>query len=219
MIPLEYITDSIKGTQRKENKDRTIVLSSENYLLAILFDGVSSAQEANKGIGIAINFIQENHSCFALNKKYNLINLMHQTHLAITQSGLNSPYSTFSAVCIAKDKSWATFSNLGDSRIYEVTPQYIKQLSKDDNLPYNKNVVTRYLGMLELDSDDFYVTDFNITGKRILLCSDGFYSFLEEDLGKFHSILNFNHAGNIKNNLSNEITEKNLDDSSYIFIL
>lgn len=218
MISSEYVTDSIKGTQRKENKDRIIVLSSENYLLAILFDGISSAPDANKGIDIAINFIQGNYSRFGLNEKYNLTNLMRQTHFAITQSGLDTPYSTFSAVCIAKNKSWATFSNLGDSRIYEVTPQHIKQLSKDDNFFHNKNVVTRYLGMIELESDDFYVTDFDIINKRILLCSDGFYSFLEKDLGKFHSVLNFKRAGNIKNNLFNKITEKNLDDSSYILI-
>jgi len=219
MLPLEYITDSIKGTERKENKDRTLIISSENYILAILFDGISSAPDANKGIDIAENFIKENYAHFSSSQKCDLVNLMYQTHLAIVQSKLDSPYSTFSAVCIAHDKSWALFSNMGDSRVYEVTPQYIKQLSKDDNLMHRKNVVTRYLGMLELERDDFWATDFDVNNKRILLCSDGFYYFLEENLKKFHSVLNFDRGGNIKNNLLNEITNKNLDDSSYIFIL
>lgn len=218
MIPLEYITDSIKGTERKENKDRTLVIPSENYLLAILFDGISSAPDANKGIDIAVNFIKENYTHFASNEKYDLANLMHKTHLAIIQSKFESPYSTFSAICIAQNRNWAIFSNLGDSRIYEITPQYIKQLSKDDNLVHRKNIVTKYLGMLELEANDFLPTDFDFINKRILLCSDGFYSFLEQDIKKFHTVLNFDRAGNIKNNLLNEISEKNIDDSSYILI-
>ncbi len=218
MLSLEYVTDSIKGLQREENKDRTLIISSENYLLAILFDGISSAPEANKGIDIAENFIKQNYASFALNKNYNIAKLMNNAHLAIIQSKLDSPYATFSAICISHDKSWAVFANLGDSRVYEVTPQYIKQLSKDDNLFHRKNVVTRYLGMVELKVDDFLANNLDVTNKRILLCSDGFYSFLEQDLKKFHRVLNFDRSGNIKNNLSSEIIEKNIDDSSYILI-
>jgi serine/threonine protein phosphatase PrpC len=219
MSSTEYIADSIKGTQREENKDRTLVLSSEHYLLAVLFDGISSAPDANRGIDVAVNFIQKKYTEFVLDKSYNLTDLMWKAHCAITQSGLGSPYSTFSAICIAHDKSWAVFSSLGDSRVYEVTPQYIKQLTKDDNPPHSKNVVTRYLGMLKLERTDFLATDLNMQEKRVLLCSDGFYSLLEENRRKFHPALNFDRAGNIKNNLSNEISGKNFDDASYIFVL
>lgn len=218
-IPLKYIADSIKGTQRIENKDRTLVLSSEDYLLAILFDGISSAAEANKGIGIAVDFIEKNYSLFyATDKWYDLSSLMFEAHRAAIQPELNDPYATFNAVCVSRKKEWAVFSNLGDSRTYEVTPQYIKQRSKDDNLLHNKNVVTKYLGMIELKKEDFLVNNFDVADKRILLCSDGFYSLLEEDRKDFHSILNFDRPGYIKKALFNKISGKNLDDSSYIFV-
>lgn len=214
----QYISDSIKGTERKKNKDRVLVIENEKHILAILFDGISSAEEANKGIDIAINFIKQNHKKLDQEKNYNLGDLMFSTNQKITTSNLTSPFSTYSAVYISKTKRLAAFSNLGDSRIYEITPQYTKQLSHDDNLIHNKNIVTKYLGMVQLsrsEIDDFYL---NVEDKKILLCSDGFYSLLEYNLSKFHKIFNFKRLQNIKNGLIHEVRKKNFDDSSYILI-
>lgn len=219
MPSLRFISDSIKGTERSKNKDRVFVVQEKDYLLAVVFDGISSAENANEGISVAVNFIQQNYKRFATSQKFDLAGLMFEAHLQILKSGLLNPFSTFSALWVSIDKEHATFSNLGDSRVYEVTPQYIKQLSKDDNLSHNKNVVTRYLGMPELDRSDFQAELIDIKNKRVLLCSDGFYFFIDRDREKLHSVLNYRRGGNIKKNLLGRVSGINTDDSSYLFLL
>jgi len=218
MIAWRYIDDSTKGTERKENKDRVWVKENSEQVLAVLFDGISSAKDANKGIDIATQCLEEDFSSIGISTNSRLSDLMFKINQKIVESALESPFTTYSAILIHKTSGKAQMSNMGDSRIYQVAPQYLKQLSEDDNLLHNKNVVTRYLGMIDLNRDE--VTDFNfeIGDSRILLCSDGFYSMLEKNLGRFFEILNFKTTLNIKKSLKNEVKGKNFDDSSYLLI-
>lgn len=216
MEPWKYISDSLRGLERDENKDRTLIVPTEKNLLAVLFDGISSASEAGKGIDIAVESIQKNHRKLE-SSDYGLDDLMFDAHSEILASGLSTPFTTFSAAYLSEG-GVATFCNLGDSRIYEITPQYIKQLSSDDNLMHNKNIVTKYLGMLTLERSEMRKFQRDIIGKRILLCSDGFYYFLEESLARFHEILNFKSLSNIQKSLETKIGKNNLDDSSYILL-
>jgi len=218
MINWHYVSDSIKGTKREKNKDRVLVAEDEKHMLAVLFDGISSAKEADEGIDIAINFIKQNHQKLDQEKDYNLGDLMFDANHKIAESNLISPFSTYSAICIPKAGGSAVFSSLGDSRIYVITSQYAKQLSHDDNLIHNKNIVTKYLGMVQLSRLQIEDFSLDITGKKILLCSDGFYSSLESNLSKFHKIFNFKRPWSIKNGLRREVKDKNFDDSSYILI-
>ena len=143
---------------------------------------------------------------------------MFDVHRRIVESPISGPFTTYSAIYIPEGEVVATFSNLGDSRIYEITSQYVKQLSHDDNLLHNRNIVTKYLGMVNLERNQISDFSLDIKGKRILLCSDGFYSILEENLARFHEILNFKRSADISNALSQEIRSRNPDDSSYILI-
>ena len=214
-----YVEASIKGMEREQNKDRIFVQENEEDFLAILFDGVSSANEANEGIDVAIESINKNrYRLRSGHDKYHLADLMWDAHQAVIDSSISSPFTTYSAVFFPKASTNGTFSNLGDSRIYEVTPQYVKQLSTDDNLIHNKNVVTRYLGMLNLERHQIVEFALDAKEKRVLLCSDGFYSILEQNLSRFHEVLNFKRSADITKALSQEIRRKNSDDSSYILI-
>lgn len=213
----QYISNSIQGTERKENKDRIFVIEDSEKIIAFLFDGISSAEEANKGIDLAIDFIKENYKKIDL-ISYNISDLIFDINQKIISSKLDSPFSTYGAVYIPKTGEMAFFSNLGDSRIYEITPQYLKQLSQDDNLIHNKNVVTRYLGMVQLDKSQIRTFSANVNSKRFLLCSDGFYLFVEENLPEFYKIFNFKKPLNIKKALERKIKGKNFDDASYILI-
>lgn len=219
MDRLYYVSDSIRGTGRDENKDRVFITQENGNLLAVLFDGISSAKEANRGIDVAISFIERNHHKINSNLGYNLDDLMFGVNKEILESGLSSPFTTYSALYVPKEGHRAIFSNLGDSRIYEITPQSAKQLSIDDNLAHNKNVVTKYLGMVELDRSQFKNLTLEIEGRRILLCSDGFYTLLEDNLLGFHKILNFKKQSDVKKALTREIHGKNQDDASYILTL
>ena len=214
----QYICDSIKGSERKENKDRVFITENDKHFLAVLFDGISSADEANRGIDVSIKFIEENHQKLDEEFNYDISDLMFDVNQKITATDLVTPFSTYSAIHIPKSGETAFFSNLGESRIYEITPQYAKQLSHDDNPVYNKNVVTKYLGMVQLDRTQIENFSLNIREKKALLCSDGFYILFEDNLSKFHKILNFKRPQDIKNGLKREVSGKNYDDSSYILI-
>ncbi len=214
----QYISDSTKGSERKENKDRVFIIENDKHFLAVLFDGISSADEANRGIDVSIKFIEENYQKLDQEFGHDLSDLMFDVNQKIIETDLVTPFSTYSAIYIPKSGGVATLSNLGDSRIYEITPQYAKQLSHDDNPVYNKNIVTKYLGMVQLDRSQIKDFSLDIEGRRILLCSDGFYALFESDLSKFHKILNFKRPQDIKSGLKREVNEKNFDDSSYILI-
>lgn len=219
MVTWNYISDSIQGTERKENKDRVWIKEDDTSLFAVLFDGISSAKDANKGIDVAIEFLEKAYSEIQSKKNFRVSDLIYEVNQRIADANLSSPFTTCSAAYVLKASGDAQFSNLGDSRIYQITRQYIKQLSEDDNLIHNKNIVTKYLGMVNLDREQ--VTDFtlNVSGSRILLCSDGFYSLLEENLERFYKILNFKRTASIQKSFRTEIAGENLDDASYLLIL
>lgn len=218
MVAWRYINDSTKGTERKENKDRVWVKENAEQVLAVLFDGISSAKDANKGIDIAVRCLEESFSSIGISTVLRLSDLMFKINRQIVESGLESPFTTYSAILIHKNSGKAQMSNMGDSRIYQVAPQYLKQLSEDDNLLHNKNVVTKYLGMIDLDREEVTDFDFEIRDSRVLLCSDGFYSMLEKNLARFYEILTFKTTANIKKSLKKEVKGKNFDDSSYLLI-
>lgn len=212
-----YISDSFKGMERKENKDRVWCKQNDNGLLAVLFDGISSAEDANKGIDIATEKLELLFEELTSSKS-SLSDLMYQVNEALANSEFETPFTTYNACYIPKDGKPVVLSNMGDSRTYEVTPQYLKQLSEDDNLVHNKNVVTKYLGMVNLSREEVTEVTMELGTARILLCSDGFYSVLEENLARFFEILNFKNIANTKKSLETELVEKNQDDASYILI-
>jgi len=213
-----YIKDSFQGQNRLINKDRILFLENKIGVLAVVFDGISSAKDANEAIDIAVKFLQQNWEKLNTTDSYDLADLMYEVNGEIFKSSLDAPYSTYCAFYLRRNEASAQISSLWDSRVYEVTSQYIKQLTEDDNLVNNKNVVTKYLGMIELERADvgnFYV---DVVGKKFLLCSDGFYHSLESNLKRFHRVLNFKSPKRVLNALSVEVQKSNSDDASYIFI-
>lgn len=218
MRRLRLIFDSTKGIERNQNKDRIWIKETADTFFCILFDGISSAQEASKGIDIAVSFLEKNWSRVLIQAGYTLADLMFETNQAILHSNLRTPFTTYGAVLVSKNLDTMNFSSLGDTRIYRVNSQYLKQLSQDDNLGNNKNIVTKYLGMLELGRQDVPVSTVDISDSRVLLCSDGFYSLLEKDLSRFFRVLNFKRRSDIQKALDEEVKGKNRDDSSYILL-
>lgn len=219
MKVINYISDSTIGTSRKINKDFVFILENDAYLLTILFDGVSSAEQAILGINVATEYVRKNSETFFVGHDFKLAEMMFNANEKIVESGLSTPYTTYSAVCILKSENLNTFiwSNLGDSRIYKVNPQYIRQLSVDDNLIHSKNIVTRCLGMVQLSKEDF-IDQRELFDTKVLLCSDGFYSIMDTDLLKFSELFNFKLLSNTKKSLGSRVETNNHDDASYILI-
>lgn len=102
--------------------------------------------------------------------------------------------TTLVALTIYKDEALA--ANIGDSRLYEISPEGICQISEDHSLVAelvrkgelspqearkhpDKNIITRALGIQEETEMDLF--PFHVErGNRYLLCSDGLSNMVED---------------------------------------
>ena len=110
----------------------------------------------------------------------------------------------------------AKYINIGDSRIYIYSDQFLEKVTIDDAIS-NTNILTRYLGSENLILEDFKVN--NIDKKNnFLICTDGFYSLMDKNLKEFFITFNFKLMSNIRKKLAFLQRKKNIDDSTYILI-
>jgi len=214
---MDYITESFKGKNKEFNDDFFIALNDEGKYLFVLFDGVSSAKNAKLAIENSAEYIKKNYKYFYDDDKLDLRDLMFETNKHLIKQKIAEAYTTFVALSMGQKKDKIVISSLGDSRIYAISSQYLTQISKD-NKGEMSHTITKCLGMKELVRDDFTEIDVRYPEKRFLLCSDGFYSFLEESKSEFFEIMNFNNLKNIKKRISREVENKNDDDATYILI-
>ena len=99
-------------------------------------------------------------------------------------------------VALTIDDREALAVNIGDSRLYEVTRDGIRQISEDHSLVAelvrkgeisptqarshpDKNIITRAIGVSERVEPDYFDTNFS-KGECLLLCSDGLTNMLED---------------------------------------
>jgi len=216
-MTLNYIAESFKGTGKQINNDFFIVLKNNGNYLFLLFDGVSSAKNAKLGISKSVEYIKENYIYFYKGDELNLKKLMFETNRYLTESPVKEAYTTYVALSVNKKRDRILMSTLGDSRAYGISNQYITQYSKDDKWKIS-HMITKCLGMENLERADFSEIVLSNVEKKVLLCSDGFYSILEKNKHLFFEVFNFNNLSNTKKRILREIKNKNEDDATYILI-
>jgi serine/threonine protein phosphatase PrpC len=221
MKPLvKYKSYSVKGLERALNKDEIHITDTNNYVLFILYDGISSSNETNEGISLTNDFIDKNINIYLNKNKLSLKEMMYEANKYTLANGIKKGFSTYVAVYFNKENSNLeyTYSNAGDTRLYEVNSSSLKKISIDDNY-INNNIVNKYLGMHSASLDDFRegVREFKV-GSRLFLCTDGIFNILEEKKLKIHQILNFKRLGYSQKSLIKEIKSLNNDDASFIII-
>lgn len=209
------LSNSIKGINRSHNQDDTLIIEDNKWLLFFLFDGVSSLKMSIDYIQICKDYINKNYKKY-LQTDVDLSGLMYNMHKFTLKQGIRG-LSTCSAVCLQKKGDKGYIFNIGDSRIYEYSNQYLEQLTEDDSLIGNKNVLTKCLGSLDMTMEDFVQK--NIIFKYgLLLCSDGFYALMDKNKRKYFSILQYKRASNILKAFNRLQVNQNQDDSTYILI-
>ncbi|KAB7731818.1 hypothetical protein F5984_06215 [Rudanella paleaurantiibacter] len=214
----EYIYQSVKGVGKSENQDNSLIIEERDFNLFAVFDGVSSAVNSKKGTDLAKEYITSHYRKFVNEDAVDLCRLMYSCNEYMLASNIPSVYTTYCIAVIYKDGSGHSyFSTMGDTRLYIITNQYINQVSKDDTIHPNSNTIMKCLGMNYLDSKDFTQDYFIRENQFVLLCSDGFYSFLEGDRMTFFDYFNRKTLKSIQINI-NSCIKNNLDDSTYIFI-
>lgn len=221
MAELKYIHESLKWINRRQNKDSILVLQNKTISLFVLFDWVSSSENAKEWIKLLKLFLKNNFLNYINGSEFRLKDIIYDANNNLILKNIDNAFTTCSAFVYSHiNKTWKIL-NIGDSRIYRVLRQYKEQLTEDDNLPWYKNVITQFLWK---DIDYFSLKEIVINKEclsdwNILLCSDGFYDEFEKNKVIFHKMLNYKRLWMTKTMLNRKIKNKNSDDASYIYIV
>ncbi|CCH47858.1 PP2C family protein-serine/threonine phosphatase [Pseudodesulfovibrio piezophilus] len=218
---VQYAYESLKGTNRTSNKDGVgaFDLDIDGYSLFAIFDGVSSLANAKNGVNLALRelgriFYENKH-----NNDIDLVKIVESLNAKIRESKYKKPYTTCAILAIPKDKTRPVkIASLGDSRIYGVDKQFIEQLTEDHHIDGHPSVLTRYLGMEQLEHSDIFYKEFISSFSDYMLCTDGFCSLFEKDKSLFHDIFLRHTPTGAKKEVNKLIQGKNQDDATYIYV-
>jgi serine/threonine protein phosphatase PrpC len=210
-----YTFSTRKGIKHKENWDDLVVIDEPDYNIFAVFDGVSQAKNGKEAAQHATIFIKENYKKY-LNGKVDIKRLMYDLNQSLLHSKFKEPYSTYCLVYFDKIKKAYYYSWLGDSRLYQITNQFIEQMTDDDS--FSEHIITKYLGRSDLNIGDFRQLMSNKDTSHLLLCTDGFYRVFESNRLKFFDSFQKRSLPNIKEKINSLIKGKNFDDSTFIFV-
>lgn len=215
----KYIHHSVKGMNKKENQDNFLIIEEKSYNLYAIFDGVGSASNSKQGTEIAKKYIEKYYKEFINNEKVMIDKLMFSCNNYFAEVGIKDAFTTYCVVVLSKqDSNKMFYSTMGDTRIYLITKQYIEQITEDDRYGSYENLITKCLGIDYLMQEDFVQYYAERKSGNLLMCTDGFYSFLEENKMSFFEVFNRKMLKSIKESLTKYIDNKNFDDSTYVFI-
>ncbi len=212
---IKYISNSKRGLSRDRNQDRILIIDKDYYYFFALFDGVSSYPDSYKLIERFKKLIYTNIA--ALDKQgNNLDSFLYNLNKEVSNLDINGA-STLSVLFISKDWDIVKYVNVGDTRVYMFNNQFLEQISSDDSLEVGSNIITKFLGSKSLTKEDF--KPYSLENQyHYLLCTDGFYSLMENNLKNYFTTLNFKNLTNIKKKFSTLQRRENSDDSSYILV-
>ena len=183
----------MKWTKKQDNKDDIIIIENNDILLFILFDWVSSSENAKKWINFIKKFIWKNINHYIINKQLDLKKIIFDSNNALLKENIEDSFSTCSAFSYSIENNKYSIVNIGDSRIYWVFTNFKEQFTEDDNEEFSNNVITKALGMnLKYDNiKEVKLDTLKINKCNILICSDGFYNIFEKQKLLFHKTLHF----------------------------
>ncbi len=213
---ISYTCNSIQGHQREKNQDGIMVIESDSYNLYIIFDGLSSHAFSFKFIDIYKQYIFENHSNYLDSEGNNLDKLIFHAHIETVKQNIDG-LTTIAGIFLSDKLNIVKYFSIGDSRIYTINDKKIQQITVDDNISMFAHLITRCLGMESLTLADCEI--FNV-GKEnnFLLCTDGFYPLMHNDLDNYMQIFQMENPDEIKTILFDIQKDINLDDSTYILV-
>lgn len=202
------------GMKRSNNQDSYILKSySEKTCLCVVCDGMGGAKGGSEASRLAsekfVSVIDDFISPYIGNKnkklqgseiKHALLSAVEQANTAVYEYAQLHPTlkgmgTTLVATLIIKDTVFCV--NVGDSRMYFLKGDKIKQITKDHSyVQYlvdigqitpeealsfpSKNIITRAIGTESSVKPDFLRESVS-EGTYILLCSDGLTNFVSEE--------------------------------------
>jgi len=192
-----------------------------NLTVAIVCDGVGSAEEGGEAARRVTNYLMNNlksrPKTWSIEKSIrtfiNSINsiLYQESQINYERSEL---VTTLTIIIIEGNKLYG--ANVGDSRVYLLRDNSLNKLSHDhamDEVGY-EGVLTQAIG-IENEVELYYFENIIQKDDKILLCSDGLYTVIQED--KLKDSLSFGASSLVKK--ASKIMEDNLPDDTTAVIV
>lgn len=190
------------GKMRKLNEDSYFVYRNENLLGGMVADGMGGQNAGEVASAMAAKIVKE-HIINEFNPDMDYVQIGEMVRIALIEANrsifsysksnpeLDGMGTTATLAIIYKNKLIA--AHVGDSRLYLITEDGIKQVTKDhsyvqelvlrgeiskeaaDSHPA-KNYITRAVGSEDILKVDIKILDYS--GEIVLLCSDGLSNML-----------------------------------------
>lgn len=206
---MKYSGKTDIGLKRKNNQDCYKVISKENYLCAVVCDGMGGAKGGNVASSLAVRaFIKHiktetpsntSNSISVKEGKRIIKGAVDKANAAVyetanTDINLEGMGTTLVSVFISGNNIIVV--NIGDSRLYTYKDNTLKQITNDHSFVQflidkgsikpeeaknhpNRNIILRALGVNEKVEPDIFV--FKEEFDMLLLCSDGLTALLGDD--------------------------------------
>lgn len=217
------------GKERSINEDYIFFPEkSDDLKIFILADGMGGANAGEVASAEAVRaskeYLEEHMEKIVINDSYEIRDLMMNTMLEANRKVIelaksNSEYSgmgtTLIVLSIFKNKVY--IGHVGDSRVYRIRKNIIRQLTKDHSFVQElvdsgtitkkdaknhpqKNILTKVIGYEEDIKPDIIIKGF-LKDDVILICSDGLSNMIEDS--KIYEII-------MKNSSDNQIMSREL---------
>ncbi len=210
------------GIKREINED-AIKVAMDNKLF-IVADGMGGHRAGEIASNKTVDIIEEYFENHPNEKvKDQIINAINKANKVVYEEALSDKElegmgTTCSLVFLEGDK--VHLGHVGDSRIYFITEDYIKQITKDHTLVKNllesgeiteeeaenhpkRHYITRAVGTEETIEVDYNIFDMNMN--YILICSDGLTEELENE--KIFEIIKENDISDVSDKLVDKANE------------
>lgn len=231
------------GRLREVNQDVCAVRKfADGTVFAVVCDGMGGERGGNIASEIAehviTGYIEERMSkkhpgqpkdilCEALNRANSEI-----YRTACSNAELRGMGTTAAAVLLSEDSEVVHIVNVGDSRVYQLRGDGIRQLTRDHSVVQmmiengeitesearthpKKHYITRAVGVMkELEVD--YISADIMAGDRLLICSDGFSNYFEID--EIYSLMN-NCTEDISKRLIDEANARGGSDNITVVVI
>ena len=210
---------SLAKRQELTGDDYYEIKQFNDLTIAVLCDGVGSAQEgalaAKKVTNHLITNFKNIPKAWSIEKAIKtFIKSINSILYAQSIQDYERPeIVTTVTICVIKGNRLYA-ANVGDSRIYLFRDKQLMQLSHDHNEEGMESVLTEAIGISD-DVEVFYFENNIHKDDKILMCSDGLYSLMSENMLSKHLV---NGAYNIVKKASS-LVEENLPDDTTAVIL
>jgi protein phosphatase len=193
------------GCAREENQDAYVIEMLDGAMLCVICDGMGGAKSGNVASALAAEVFSQGvksgwkPGLEPLQKETLLRNAAQLANFtvydqAVTHEDFAGMGTTLCAVLV--QDGCATAVNLGDSRLYSVNAEGIRQVTKDHSLVQmmvdrgdltpevaksypGKNLITRAVGTEPVVMCDIYHKEVS-KGEFLLLCTDGLSNVMDD---------------------------------------